>query len=179
MSQCSTIEQAPLQTYSSALIFSPSKCTTRTLFRHEEPVFVNPKPQVEDGWGALLQTLEGHSDSVESVAFSPQGDRIVSGSDDNTVRIWDTATGTLQQTLEGHSGSVRSVAASLSNASSFVDQSSYLNVGGRWVMSKGKRVLLLPENRQATTMAVHGNRLVIGSRSGIVTILGIISESIN
>ena len=52
--------------------------------------------------GALLQTLEGHTDSVTSVAFSPNGKQVVSGSDDQTVRLWDTATGALLQTLEGH-----------------------------------------------------------------------------
>jgi len=36
----------------------------------------------------------------------------VSGSDDNTVRLWDAATGALHQTLEGHSSAVRSVAFS-------------------------------------------------------------------
>jgi len=38
-------------------------------------------------------TLEGHSDILLSVAFSPNGTRIVSGSDDELVKIWDTETG--------------------------------------------------------------------------------------
>ena len=41
----------------------------------------------------MLQTLEGHTDWVSSVAFSPDGKQIVSGSDDRTVRRWDAATG--------------------------------------------------------------------------------------
>ncbi len=35
-----------------------------------------------------LKTLEGHSDDVESVAFSPDGTKIISGSVDKTVKIW-------------------------------------------------------------------------------------------
>ena len=38
-------------------------------------------------------TLTGHSDYVESVAYSPDGKHIVSGSADKTVKIWETTTG--------------------------------------------------------------------------------------
>ena len=47
------------------------------------------------------------------MAFSPDGTRIVSGSDDSTVRVWDAATGRpVGQPLNGHTGSVTSVAFS-------------------------------------------------------------------
>ena len=59
-----------------------------------------------------LKTLKGHSDDVESVAYSPDGTKIVSGSTDNTIKIWDTNTGECLQTLMGHSKSVYSVAYS-------------------------------------------------------------------
>jgi WD40 repeat protein len=63
--------------------------------------------------GALERTLVGHSDSVNSVAFSlPDGSKIVSGSADGTVKIWNANTGDVEQTLVGHSDSVNSVAFS-------------------------------------------------------------------
>ena len=39
-------------------------------------------------------TLRGHSESVWSVAYSPDGKHIVSGSYDSTVKVWDSQTGT-------------------------------------------------------------------------------------
>jgi WD40 repeat protein len=47
-----------------------------------------------------------------SVAFSPDGKRIVSGSSDKTIRLWDAERGQLQPTLEGHQDCIPSVASS-------------------------------------------------------------------
>jgi len=57
-------------------------------------------------------TLRGHSDKVHGIAVSPDGKRIVSGSDDNTIKVWDATTGAELMTLRGHDGGVRSVAFS-------------------------------------------------------------------
>jgi len=59
-----------------------------------------------------LPTLKGHSDWVLSVAFSPDGKRIVSGSYDKTLKIWDAVSGEELQTLKGHRDPVLSVAFS-------------------------------------------------------------------
>lgn len=67
---------------------------------------------MRDYWGVHQQTLEGHSSSVRAVAFSPDGTTLASASDDQTIQLWNTATGAHRQTLEGHSGSVRAVAFS-------------------------------------------------------------------
>jgi WD40 repeat protein len=57
-----------------------------------------------------MRELKGHSGWIRSIAFSPDGSQLVSGSDDKTVRLWSVASGKLLKTLDGHSGYVRSVA---------------------------------------------------------------------
>ena len=46
-------------------------------------------------------TLIGHDGGVNTVAFSPDGKRIVSGSDDRLVKIWDVATGAAVSSFVG------------------------------------------------------------------------------
>ena len=56
--------------------------------------------------------IEGHTDRVNSVALSPDGQTLASGSHDRTIRLWDVNTGSLLRTLTGHTHSVLSVAFS-------------------------------------------------------------------
>lgn len=70
-----------------------------------------------NGWAQGSPKIEiaatiGHSNSVNSVAFSPDGNRVLSGSFDTTVKLWDAATGGLIRTFMGHSSLVNSVAFS-------------------------------------------------------------------
>ncbi|KAG9092710.1 hypothetical protein FS749_015500, partial [Ceratobasidium sp. UAMH 11750] len=59
------------------------------------------------------QTLEGHTNQINSVVYSPDGAYIASGSSDKTVRIWDARTGQpVDQPLQGHTSTVFSVAYS-------------------------------------------------------------------
>jgi len=53
-----------------------------------------------------------HPAEVRSIAFSPDGQTLASGSWDNTVRLWRAADGALLSTLKGHTDWVRSVAFS-------------------------------------------------------------------
>jgi WD40 repeat protein len=58
----------------------------------------------------LLGTLSGHAWAVLTVAFSPDGKILATGSDDNTIKLWEVNTGQLISTLLGHSWSVVAVA---------------------------------------------------------------------
>jgi WD40 repeat protein/transcriptional regulator with XRE-family HTH domain len=59
--------------------------------------------------GACLNTLRGHSHRVWTIAFSPDGQRLASGSDDQTIRLWNAQDGTCLTVLQGHTGGVTSV----------------------------------------------------------------------
>ncbi|MBW6491595.1 MAG: protein kinase [Lentimicrobium sp.] len=64
-------------------------------------------------WGRCVKTLYGHTYSVKSVAFSPDGRYALSGSKDNTVRLWEISTGNEVRRFEGHTGMIKSVAFSI------------------------------------------------------------------
>ncbi len=76
VSNRSIIEQAPLQAYCSALVFAPEKSIIRETFEGCIPSWIQRKPRVETHWNAMLQVLEGHTRTVTSVAFSPDGKQI-------------------------------------------------------------------------------------------------------
>jgi WD40 repeat protein/energy-coupling factor transporter ATP-binding protein EcfA2 len=61
--------------------------------------------------GQLLHTLKGHTDDINNIEFSPDGQTIASASDDKTVKLWNVE-GQLLHTLEGHTDQVNSVAFS-------------------------------------------------------------------
>ncbi|KIM95286.1 hypothetical protein OIDMADRAFT_183875 [Oidiodendron maius Zn] len=107
----SAINIAPLQIYSLAVVFTPENSIIRRT--NEIPTWIKAKPSMEQDWSSCRQTLEGHKSEVHSVDFSPDGRYLVSGSYDETIKLWDIATGRHRQTYEGHISSVNSVAFSL------------------------------------------------------------------
>ena len=61
--------------------------------------------------GALLKTLRGHSSDVRAIRYSPDGETIITGSMDHTVRLWGVKDGTLLQTF-GHEFGVTDICLS-------------------------------------------------------------------
>ena len=85
-----------------------------------------------------LIVLVGHTDLVSTVAFSPNGKRLVSGSLDETMRLWNTSTGKLIRTREEHTAPVNSVAFS-ANGKRFWSASRENNTIRSWHVADGGR----------------------------------------
>lgn len=100
---------APLQLYSSALLFTPTSSSIRETFKNYLPSYIKTSPIIQHSSGAELLTLEGHTGQILSVVFSFDDQLVASSSEDCTVRLWDTHTGALYLTLVGHSKAVLSV----------------------------------------------------------------------
>ena len=78
----------------------------------------DPQPPVKDK-GADTEAItitqvrrfaEGHTDNIVALAFSPDGKRAASASEDKTIRIWDVESGKMLGLLEGHTDTVVGVA---------------------------------------------------------------------
>jgi predicted NACHT family NTPase len=91
--------------------------------------------------GREARTLSGHTDWVNSVAFSPNGQFLASGSDDKTIKLWDVATGSLVRTLAGHSSIVTSVA--FSPDGQFLASGSWDTTIKLWEVASGREVRTL------------------------------------
>ena len=72
--------------------------------------------QTGGGSWEAVETLTGHTDKVRTVAFATDGQTLVSGGDDNSIKVWSLATGNPPKTLGGwvfgHSGWVQAIALS-------------------------------------------------------------------
>ena len=78
---------------------------TRTVLS-EDPLTIRSPSGENPAIGEQLLVLRGHEGTVWAAGFSPEGNRIVSGSSDNTVRVWEVASGAELLVLRGHEAAV-------------------------------------------------------------------------
>jgi WD40 repeat protein len=120
---------------------------------------------------ADLLPLQGHSDWVYSVVFSPDGARIASAGFDRSVRIWEATTGQQLLTLKGHDAAVWSVAFSPDGrrlASSSEERTARL-----WDGTTGQEILALDGHTSAVrtvAFSPDGRRLACGCADGRIRV---------
>jgi WD40 repeat protein/serine/threonine protein kinase len=88
----------------SAAVLSPDSTRLAAGCGEDGAVFIWEMPT-----GKVLHVLRGHEAFVQTIAFTPDGYRLATGSEDGTVRIWDPATGEELLVLRGHEGFVHTV----------------------------------------------------------------------
>ncbi|KAM4054550.1 WD domain, G-beta repeat domain-containing protein [Hirsutella rhossiliensis] len=153
-----------LQLYSSALIFSPNLSLTRKQFERDHEIeWMTLKPKMADEWDAHRQTLQGHTDHVRSIAFSPDMSLVASSSEDCSIRIWKFATGSSLQILTGHSEWVHSTA--FSHDGKIVVSGSYDGTIKVWGLSDGKCLQTLADDHTKRVTESKGPSEMNGVRS--------------
>ena len=163
-----TVMANPSQLYIAVLPVIPQYCAlTRRYPREDNQLQVRVGRDCD--WPGQFATRMGHTDRVRSVAFSMDGLRVVSGSDDRRARIWDAATGNCTGVLEGHTHWVRSVAFSVDGLR--VVSGSHDQTGRMWDVATGDCTAVLKGHTGTVTtvaFSADGLQVVSGSRDGTV-----------
>ncbi len=112
-----------------------------------------------------VQTLPGHSSFVNSLAISPDGKTLASGSWDKTIKIWNLETGELIGTLTGHSDRVNSV--TISGDGKMLASGSSDETIKFWNLQSGELLCTFPgHSMEVNSVAISPNGQVIASSGG-------------
>ena len=120
-----------------------------------------------DSSAAAISKAKGFSARVFSAAFSPDGQRLLTGSSDNTAKVWAATSGKELLTLQGHQDWIMSVAFSPDNqriVTGSIDHTAKI-----WETAKGRELLTLAGHGRwvySVAFSPDGRRIVTGSGDG-------------
>ncbi|MEM9478584.1 MAG: hypothetical protein AAGA58_02865, partial [Verrucomicrobiota bacterium] len=118
-----------------------------------------------------LRTFEGHTDEVTSCAFSPEGNHVLSGAFDGTLKLWEAGSGRCLRTFEGHTDEVTSCA--FSPEGSHVLSVSIYGTLKLWEAGSGQEVQMDEEEKKklfedGRTCDKAGNKIEITPRETLL-----------
>ena len=111
-----------------------------------------------------LLTMRGHDRWVSAVAFSPDGKLIISGSGDDTLKIWDAHTGKEKLTLRADGKGVTALA--VSRDGNYLASGHWNKTIKIWELPGGKELFTLRGHKESITsvaFSLDGKRIVSGS----------------
>jgi WD40 repeat protein len=110
-----------------------------------------------------MMTLYGHKGSVLSVAYSPNGWMLASGSEDGTAKIWEIASGKERVSFDCQTESVSSVIFSPNGK--LLATAGYSNVVTLWDIETGQRNAVLQAKGYVVAFSRDGQMLAVGGRT--------------
>lgn len=129
---------APIETghtYVGTVVYSPDVSMIATAGYHAAEFSV----KIWDAkTGKLVTTLEGHTRSVNCLAWAADGKTLISGSVDRSIRTWDTATWKQTAILDAHTSFVRAIA--ISPDGRILASASYDRTAQLWNLDKGQLI---------------------------------------
>ncbi|ONI88740.1 hypothetical protein ALI22I_17250 [Saccharothrix sp. ALI-22-I] len=133
------------------------------------------------GSDQLIHTLSGHTAPAGAVAVTPDGSRVITGSDDGTARVWDLTTGRELHTLTGHTTPVGAVAVTSDGFRAITGADD--GTVRAWDLMTGQEIHTLTgyvapteamaratNGNRAMALASDGSRVIIGSEDGTVRV---------
>jgi len=124
-----------------------------------------PEARGEDVVTEPILTFTGHTGRVNSVVFSPDGTKVLTGSMDKTARLWDAASGALVRTFSGHTGGVYCVTFSPDGIRILTSSGDPDNTVRLWSVDTGAQLRTFQHNVivRSAVFSPDGTMIITGS----------------
>ncbi|KAH8807278.1 putative wd40 protein [Xylogone sp. PMI_703] len=149
-----------------------SEAIEKTVYQRKISLVISTT-KVEESWSAEIQTLEGHSGPINSVAISLNGQLLASSSTDGTIKLWDLTTGELHQTLNVYSN-VLSV--TFSPDIQLLASGSIDGIIRLWDLTTGELYQTLQDHSGPVVISPNGQLLVFSSNGQVIELWSITSQ---